>query len=109
MIHESFPKLPLFPNDKTMLDGLEVDIAIPSLAIGIEWNGIVHFRPIYGLEKLTKIQQKDKEKLEIAQRKAVNLIVVPDLVSNKKQVTKVFNEIKPLIAQSIREKSVVGV
>ena len=31
-----FPNLDILPNDKTMLDGLEVDIAIPSLKLAIE-------------------------------------------------------------------------
>ncbi len=47
LLVEEFPDLEILPNDKKILDGFEIDIAIPSLHLGIEWNGIVHFKPIY--------------------------------------------------------------
>ena len=92
-----FPHLDLLPNDKNMLNGYEVDIAIPSLKIAIEWNGIVHFQPIYGKEKLTNIQMRDKEKSELAAEKGINLIVIPDLVSTKTYVKETFLKIKQFI------------
>ena len=57
-----------------MNDGIECDIAIPDLKIGIEWNGIVHYKPIYGEKKLSDIQERDKRKEEIAIEKKINLI-----------------------------------
>jgi hypothetical protein len=98
LLHEllvnAFPKLTILSNDKTMLDGMEVDIAIPTLSLAIEWNGIVHFKPIYGEEKLHQIQTRDDIKIKIANNKNINLIVVPDLVSTEKLVRKTFEEIK---------------
>ena len=84
-----------------MLDGLEVDIAIPSLKLAIEWNGIVHFKPIYGKRKLKKIQFKDAEKLKIAANKNINLIIIPDLVSNDKILHQAFKDIKNIINKII--------
>ena len=85
-LKNKFPNLTILPNDKTMLNGLEVDVAIPELKLAIEWNGIVHFQPIYGEEKLKKIQNKDKEKLKIASRKDINLVVIADLVSTEERL-----------------------
>lgn len=101
LLVNEFPQLNILSNDKTMLDGLEVDIAIPSLKLAIEWNGIVHFKPIYGKTKLDKIQNIDVKKLKIASNKNINLIVISDLVSNDKILKKAFNDIKNIIKQLI--------
>jgi len=101
LLVKEFPNLNILANDKTMLDGLEIDVAIPSLKLGIEWNGIVHFKPIYGQTKLNKIQDKDTEKLKIASNKNINLIVIPDLVSNDKILKQAFNDVKDIINKLI--------
>jgi hypothetical protein len=97
LIKEKFPNLEILPNDKTMLDGLEMDIAIPKLKLGIEWNGVVHFKPIYGEQKLNNIQSNDAKKQITANSKGINLIVVPDLVSSEKYVKEAFQEIRKII------------
>lgn len=40
----------------------EIDIAIPSKAIAIEWDGAAHFLPIYGDDQLKKTMAKDERK-----------------------------------------------
>jgi len=42
--------------------GSELDIYIPSLKLAIEVQGIFHFEPIYGEEKLKQIQENDLKK-----------------------------------------------
>ena len=74
-----------------------IPTAIPELNLAIEWNGIVHFKPIYGKKKLNRIQELDNEKLKIASNKDINLIVIPDLVSNDKILNKAFNDVKNII------------
>ena len=101
LIVKEFPNLNILANDKTMLDGYEADIAIPSLKLAIEWNGIVHFKPIYGQTKLNKIQNIDSKKTKIATNKNINLIVIPDLVSNDKILKQAFNDIKNIIKKLI--------
>jgi len=101
LLIKEFPNLNILPNDKTMLNGLEVDVAIPSLKLAIEWNGIVHFKPIYGQTKLDKVQDKDAEKLKIAANKNINLIVIPDFVSTNKILQQAFNDVKNIISQLI--------
>ena len=75
----------------------EIDIAIPDLMIGIEWNGIVHFKPIYGQTKLTRIQEIDAEKTRLATEKGIGLIVIPDLVSTDAMIKRAFKDIVPII------------
>ncbi len=96
-----FPSLKIDPTNKTMLDGYEVDIAIPDLKLGIEWNGVVHFKPIYGQTKLDNIQKRDIEKQKIASQKGINLIVVPDLVSTKAKVKEAFADICKIIRNQL--------
>lgn len=97
LLVKEFPNLNILANDKAMIDGYEVDVAIPSLKLAIEWNGIVHFKPIYGQTKLDKIQNRDAEKLKIAADKNINLIVISDLVSSDKILQQAFNDVKNII------------
>jgi hypothetical protein len=101
LLVKEFPNLNILPNDKTMLNGLETDIAVPSLNLAIEWNGSVHFKPIYGVKKLKRIKELDQEKLKIANNKNINLIVITDLVSNDATLQKAFDDVKKIIKSLI--------
>ena len=98
LLQIEFPELVMFSNDKTLLHGLELDIAIPSLSLGIEWNGVVHFKPIYGEEKLLRIQENDQRKLEVALEEGIQVIVIPDLMSSRTFVYETFKK----VARAIR-------
>lgn len=74
----------LFP-DKTILrhyhpdflEGLEIDIFIKDLNIGIEYQGIQHYRPIKhwgGKESLYKLRKRDQRKKKICDKLGVKLI-----------------------------------
>ena len=106
MLINHFKNISITPNDKNMLSGLEVDIAIPSLKLAIEWNGIVHFKPIYGYEKLNKIKTLDAKKIQLANEKGINLIVIPDLVSSKAYVSEAFHAIRNIIENLNSEKMI---
>jgi hypothetical protein len=93
MLKNRFPNVAMMAGDKTMLNGYEVDIAIPSLNLAIEWNGIVHFLPIYGKDKLHRVQTNDQKKLSLAAEKGIELIVIPDLVSTPQRVKEAFIQI----------------
>ena len=58
-----YPNIIFHFNEKNTI-GSELDIYIPSLKIAFELNGILHYKPIYGLEKLNKIQENDKNKIK---------------------------------------------
>jgi hypothetical protein len=61
----------------TFLNGLELDIYFPDEKIGIEYQGIQHFKPIKnwgGEEALIKLQKRDKLKQELCKANQINLI-----------------------------------
>jgi hypothetical protein len=84
-------------NDKTLIPGYEVDIAIPSLRLAIEWNGGVHHKPIYGEEKLAIIQKRDEEKRRLAASLGIHLVAISDLVSTDQYVVQMFNVLRLVI------------
>lgn len=59
---QQYPKLKIHFNKKNAINS-ELDIYIPSLNIAFELNGPLHYKPIYGEEKLSQIKNNDKTKL----------------------------------------------
>jgi hypothetical protein len=84
-----------------MFNGLESDIAIPSLNIAIEWNGLHHFKPIYGQEIFVKTQNHDNKKLLIAQQKNIIFFTIPDIKSKKELIQQSFIEISAIIKEQL--------
>lgn len=61
------------------LEGLEIDIYIPELKLGFEYNGIQHYKPVehWGGEKsLKKQQMRDKRKQQLCNQNDVKLIII---------------------------------
>ena len=65
-------------NDRHICDGYELDIYIPSLKLGFEINGIFHYKPIFGQDKLDNIVRKDIIKNSICKNKNIDLITIKD-------------------------------
>jgi hypothetical protein len=63
LLLESYPNLKFLFNDKTTINS-ELDIYIPSLKLAFELNGIFHYEPIYGQDKLDQIQNNDNRKFQ---------------------------------------------
>jgi hypothetical protein len=70
-----YPNLDIAFNDKTTINS-ELDIYIPSLSLGFELNGIFHYEPIYGQEKLKQIQRNDQNKFFLCQQHNISLCVI---------------------------------
>jgi hypothetical protein len=70
-----YPDLPIDFN-KTSAIGSELDIYIPSLNLAFEINGIFHYEPIFGLDKLTKTKNNDENKFKICHEKNISLCVI---------------------------------
>ena len=64
--------------------GSELDIYFPSLNLAIELNGIFHYEPIYGVDKLNKVQENDKSKTKICHDLKIDLCIID--VSQQKYV-----------------------
>lgn len=54
----------------------EIDIYIPELKLAFELNGIFHYEPIYGPDKLCKIQNNDNRKFQACLEKGIELCIV---------------------------------
>lgn len=75
--------------------GSELDIYVPSLKTAFEINGIFHREPIFGQEKLQKIQSNDIQKELKCFELGIELIVLHDTIGkfNKREAQKYFNVI----------------
>ena len=85
--------------------GYELDIYIPILSLAFELNGPLHYRPIFGMKKLLRVQQIDAEKVIECKERNIKLIVID--VSKDKRSKKVENqriqEVVKIIADRIQE------
>lgn len=71
----TYPDLPIDFNKKSAI-GSELDIYIPSLNLAIELNGIFHYEPIYGTNKLDQIQNNDKSKSLACHEAKIDLCII---------------------------------
>jgi hypothetical protein len=67
--------LPMDFNKKSAI-GSELDIYIPSLNLAFELNGIFHYEPIYGINKLDQIQLNDKSKSLACHKAKIDLCII---------------------------------
>jgi len=78
-----YPNLQIDFNKKEII-GSELDIYFPSLNLAIELNGIFHYEPIYGVNKLSQIQENDKSKTKLCHDLKIDLCIID--VSQQKYV-----------------------
>ncbi len=71
-LSQLYPKLKIDFNKKDAIES-ELDIYVPSKRLAFEINGIFHYKPIYGQEKLDKIQKNDNLKLQECKKRNINL------------------------------------
>ncbi len=99
--------LPIDFNKKDAIDS-ELDIYIPSLKLAIELNGIFHYEPIYGQDKLDKIQNNDNRKFQACIEKGISFCTIDSssFKNFKKEKADKFVEIiSGIIKQHIRFKN----
>lgn len=70
-----YPDLHIDFNKKEAINS-ELDIYIPSLNLAFELNGIFHYEPIYGSEKLSKIQNNDEKKFQACIENKISLCII---------------------------------
>lgn len=102
----------LYPNlivdyNKTNAVGYELDIYIPSLNVAFELNGVFHYEPIYGVNKLEKIKKNDFSKSKLCHDMKIDLCVINTSAqkyvkpSNSKKYLDIITEIIDGRIQSI--------
>lgn len=104
---KDFPDINFLFNDKRAI-GSELDVYIPELKIAIEINGIVHYEPIYGQEKLTKVQNRDKQKMINCYNLGIELIVIPlgKKGLTNKQIQEIYQEVSSIVRNNKNRKTV---
>ena len=70
-----YPNLDIHYNQKSAIES-ELDIYIPSLNLAFELNGIFHYEPIYGVNKLNQIQENDISKSKACHDAKIDLCVI---------------------------------
>lgn len=70
-----FPLIEFIFNGKSTI-GSEIDIYVPALRLAFELNGIVHYEPIYGVDKFEKIKDNDKQKFITCYEKGIEFVII---------------------------------
>jgi hypothetical protein len=70
-----YPNLNIDYNKKNVI-GSELDIYIPSFKLAFELNGIFHYEPIFGSDKLNQIQENDVSKSKACFDKHIDLCII---------------------------------
>lgn len=74
-LYKQYPNLLFVFNGKEKIKS-ELDIYIPSLKLAFELNGIFHYEPIYGKEKLKSIQNNDTRKFQACLEHDIELCII---------------------------------
>jgi hypothetical protein len=70
-----YPHLEILYNKSDAINS-ELDIYIPSLNIAFELNGIFHYEPIFGINKLQQIQKNDIFKSKLCLENKIDLCTI---------------------------------
>ncbi|MEN6291794.1 MAG: hypothetical protein ABFD07_07255 [Methanobacterium sp.] len=70
-----YPALSIEFNKKTAINS-ELDIYIPSLKLAFELNGVFHYEPIYGQDKLESILNNDGRKFQACLEHGIELCII---------------------------------
>ena len=70
-----YPNLEIHFNKKDAINS-ELDIYIPSLRLAFELNGIYHYEPIHGSDKLGKVQSNDQRKFQACAEQSISLCII---------------------------------
>ena len=70
-----YPKLEIYYNNINTINA-ELDFYIPSLKLAIEFNGIFHYEPIYGDNKLKRIKTNDTRKFQACIENKIELCII---------------------------------
>jgi hypothetical protein len=70
-----YPNIAIDFNNKSVI-GSELDIYIPSLNLAFELNGIFHYEPIFGVNKLDQIRNNDISKSKACFDAKIDLCII---------------------------------
>ena len=100
-LRSEFTSLQMLVNSKTVI-GSELDFYFPTLKLAIEINGIFHYEPIYGHDKLRQIMQNDYQKEVACQKSGIELIVIPTLNEAKNSQDEYLEQVRTILKCKLR-------
>ena len=100
-----YPDLEIHFNRKDAINS-ELDIYIPALKLAIELNGIFHYEPIYGDQKLSQIQNNDNRKFAACHENGISLCII-DTSSHSYVTPNTSKKYLDIIVKLVDEKMVV--
>lgn len=98
-----YPNLEIHFNQKDAINS-ELDIFFPALKLAFELNGIFHYEPIYGEEKMKQIKNNDNRKFQACLEKHIELCIIDVshfVAFNKKNAIKYLNIILNIVNQHL--------
>ncbi len=87
MLKKDFPDLEFLFNSKKIINS-EIDIYIKNFNLGIEINGILHYKPIYGEDKFNSQKKNDENKIKICNENNIELHIIDISHINKFSIIK---------------------
>lgn len=79
---ERYPNMIIQYNNKSAINS-ELDIYFPTLHLAFELNGIFHYEPIFGQDKLKAIQNNDSRKIQACLEHNIELCIIDSSGSKK--------------------------
>jgi hypothetical protein len=104
-IRLQYPQHELICNGKSAINS-ELDFYFPTLNLAIELNGIFHYEPIYGPDKLAKTQNNDQRKFAACNDAGIALAIIDS--GSSKYITKKSKDYFWIIAQSIIDQHIIS-
>jgi hypothetical protein len=74
-IELNYPELKCIYNNTETINA-ELDFYFPTLKLAIELNGIFHYEPIYGQDRLEKIQLTDQQKILLCNQNNIEICII---------------------------------
>jgi hypothetical protein len=96
-----YPQYELICNGKSAINS-ELDFYFPTLNLAIELNGIFHYEPIYGPDKLAKTQNNDQRKFAACNYAGIALAIIDS--GSSKYITKKSKDYFWIIVQTVIDK-----
>jgi hypothetical protein len=103
------PSLEIHFNRKDAINS-ELDIYIPSLKLAFELNGIFHYEPIYGANKLKCIRTNDSRKFQACLERGIELAIIDTstlLYFKPSKAQRFLDIIESIIAQNEARRTAI--